>query len=264
MSDTKSTQEPAGFFASTEWSLALAVVRGSTAEAEQALAKLCGEYWAQINAYLRRKGYSVPESEDLTQSFFLRMLEKNFLQEANPERGRFRSFLLAALNHFLANEWDRARAQKRGGQHQIISLEEIAASEDRCPLDLQALNPEEQFERQWALTTLHRAITLLLNHKGSRNRASQPRPLARFSSVSIPPWPSAICRLSARPMPDPPGLVVKNGTKRFEVLGNPGPSSSTETSRKELFTRQVTSAPPPVSIDASTALRITLISNCSN
>jgi len=159
MSD--STQEQTGFFASTEWSLALAVVRGSTAEAEQALAKLCGEYWAQIYAYLRRKGYSVPESEDLTQSFFVRMLEKNFLQEASPERGRLRSFLLAALNHFLANEWDRERAQKRGGQHQIISLEEIASSEDRCPLDLRTLNPEEQFERQWALTTLHRAITLL-------------------------------------------------------------------------------------------------------
>jgi RNA polymerase sigma factor (sigma-70 family) len=161
MSATDSTREPAGFLASTEWNLALAVVRGSTAEAEQALAKLCGEYWAQIYAYLRRKGYSVPESEDLTQSFFLRMLEKNFLQEASPERGRFRSFLLAALNHFLANEWDRARAQKRGGQHQIISLEEIALPESGRPLDLQALNPEEQFERQWALTTLHRAITRL-------------------------------------------------------------------------------------------------------
>src|SRR5262245_21093417 len=161
MSATNSTRESAGFFASTEWNLALAVVRGSTAEAEQALAKLCGEYWAQIYAYLRRKGYSVPDSEDLTQSFFLRMLEKNFLQEANPERGRFRSFLLSALNHFLANEWDRARTHKRGGQHQIISLDEIASSETGYPLDHQALNPEEQFERQWALTTLHRAITRL-------------------------------------------------------------------------------------------------------
>src|SRR5262245_6651001 len=161
MSVTDSTQEPAGFFASTEWNLALALVRGSTAEAEQALAKLCGEYWAQIYAYLRRKGYSVPDSEDLTQSFFLRMLEKNFLQEANPERGRFRSFLLAALNHFLANEWDRARTQKRGGQHQIVSLDEIASAESGYPFDPQALNPEELFERQWALTTLHRAITRL-------------------------------------------------------------------------------------------------------
>ena len=85
----------------------MAVVRGSTAEAEQALAKLCGDYWALIYTYLRRKGYSAPDSEDLTQSFFVRILEKNFLQEANPERGKFRSFILAALNHFLANEWDR-------------------------------------------------------------------------------------------------------------------------------------------------------------
>lgn len=139
----------------------MAVVRGSTAEAEQALAKLCGDYWALIYAYLRRKGYSMPDAEDLTQSFFVRMLEKDLLREADPDRGKFRSFILATLNHFLANEWDRARAQKRGGQQQIFSLEEIAPSEDRCPLDMQALNPEEQFERKWALTTVHRAITLL-------------------------------------------------------------------------------------------------------
>jgi RNA polymerase sigma-70 factor (ECF subfamily) len=161
MSPDESNEEKAGFFSSTEWSLALAVARGSTAEAEEALAKLCGAYWSQIYVYLRRKGYSVPESEDLTQSFFVRMLEKNFLQEADPGRGRFRSFLLSALKHFLANEWDRERAQKRGGRHQIISLEEIASSEDRFAFDLQTLNPEEQLERQWALTTLHRAITLL-------------------------------------------------------------------------------------------------------
>src|SRR5262245_7966780 len=123
---------------------------------------------------------------------------------------------------------------------------------------------KSQLENGKCSFLIFQSAIFLLNHNGSRNRASQPRPLARFSIVSIPPWPSAICRLSARPMPDPPGLVVKNGTKRFEVLGNPGPSSSTETSRKELLTRQVSRAPPPVSIDASTALRITLISNCSN
>jgi RNA polymerase sigma-70 factor (ECF subfamily) len=102
-----------------------------------------------------------PEAEDLTQSFFVRLLEKNHLRDASPERGKFRSFLLASLKHFLANEWDRANARKRGGQFQFISLEEIASQENRRPPDSQTLTPEEQFERQWALTALNRVIALL-------------------------------------------------------------------------------------------------------
>jgi DNA-directed RNA polymerase specialized sigma24 family protein len=114
-SNRKSVHAAAGRFASTQWSLALAAGRRSTPEAEQALAKLCGAYWPPIYAYLRRRGYLAPEAEDLTQSFFVRLLEKNRLRDASPERGKFRSFLLASLKHFLANEWDRAKARKRGG-----------------------------------------------------------------------------------------------------------------------------------------------------
>ena len=161
MSATNSNQQGAGCFASTEWSLVLAAGHRSTPEAEQALAKLCATYWPPIYAYLRRKGYSTTESEDLTQSFFARMLEKNYFQDASRERGTFRSFLLTSLKNFLANEWDRARAQKRGGRFQIISLEEISSSESPCPLDLHALSPEEQFERQWTLTALNRTISRL-------------------------------------------------------------------------------------------------------
>lgn len=139
----------------------LAAGKRSTPEAEQALATLCDAYWPPIYAYLRRRGYSGPEAEDLTQGFFVRLLEKNYLQDANPERGKFRSFLLASLKHFLANEWDRAQARKRGGQFQSISLEEITSQENRLPLDPQILTPEEQFERQWALTALNRVIARL-------------------------------------------------------------------------------------------------------
>lgn len=139
----------------------LAAGRRSTPEGEQALATLCGAYWSPIYAYLRRRGYSSPEAEDLTQSFFVRLLEKNYLRDASPERGKFRSFLLASFKHFLANEWDRAQARKRGGQFQFISLESIASQEDRYPLDSQTLTPEEQFERQWSLTALNRVIARL-------------------------------------------------------------------------------------------------------
>lgn len=160
-SNRESGRAPADRFASTQWSLVLAAGQRATPEAEQALAQLCGAYWAPIYAYLRRRGYSAPEAEDLTQSFFVRLMEKNYLQEARRERGRFRSFLLASLKHFLANEWDRAQARKRGGRLQFISLEEIPLSESRCPLDLRSLTPEEQYERQWVLTLLHRAIARL-------------------------------------------------------------------------------------------------------
>lgn len=160
-SNQKSVRAAAGCFTSTQWSLVLAAGRRSTPEAEQALAELCGAYWPPIYAYLRRRGYPAPEAEDLTQSFFVRLLEKNYLRDARRERGKFRSFLLASLKHFLANEWDRAQAQKRGGQLQFISLEEIASQESRRPLDPRTLTPEEQFERQWALTALNRVIARL-------------------------------------------------------------------------------------------------------
>ena len=171
-SNRKSLHAAAGRFASTQWSLVLAAGRRSTPDAEQALAKLCGAYWPPIYAYLRRRGYLAPEAEDLTQSFFVRLLEKNDLRDASPERGKFRSFLLASLKHFLANEWDRAKARKRGGQFQFISLEEIASQEDRRPPDPQTLTPEEQFERQWALTALNRVIARMETSRyAARRRA---------------------------------------------------------------------------------------------
>jgi DNA-directed RNA polymerase specialized sigma24 family protein len=117
----------------TQWNLVLAAARRSAPEAEQALAKLYDTYWKPIYAYVRRRGYSAPEAEDLTQSYFVRLLEKNFLRDAKSERGKIETFLLASLKNFLANEWDRAHAQKRGGQHQIVSLDEITSSGNTCP-----------------------------------------------------------------------------------------------------------------------------------
>jgi len=163
---------PAGRFASTQWSLVLAAGRRSTPEAEQALAKLLSAYWPPIYAFLRRRGHAAPEAEDLTQSFFVRLLEKNYLRDARRERGKFRSFLLASLKHFLANEWDRARTRKRGGQFQFISIEEIASQENSSPPDTQTLTPEEQFERHWALTALNRVIARVAAEYKDSGKAS--------------------------------------------------------------------------------------------
>ncbi len=107
---------------------------------------------------MRRRGYSAPDAQDLTQAFFARLLEKQALRVADPERGKFRSFLLASLDHFLANERDRARAQKRGGGRAQLSLD-LAAGESRVNLEpAHELTPERLYERQWALTLLELVV----------------------------------------------------------------------------------------------------------
>src|SRR5262249_13569862 len=136
------------------WSLVLAAGKRSTPEAEDALATLCAAYWPPLYAYIRRRGYAVHEAQDLTQSFFTRLLEKNYLGDAKREKGKFRSFLLSALNHFLANEWDRARAQKRGGGMTILSLELNSAEGYYQTDQADLLTPEKLFERRWALTVI--------------------------------------------------------------------------------------------------------------
>jgi len=128
---------------------------------EPALSTLCQTYWFPLYAYLRRHGYDSHQAEDYTQGFFAGILERKGLQRADPKYGKFRSFLLASLKNFLADEWDRARAQKRGGDKKVLSLDfDTAASRyDREPVH--ALSPEKLFERSWALTVLTRAMDRL-------------------------------------------------------------------------------------------------------
>src|SRR6266516_6607179 len=102
-------------FATTHWSVVLTAGESGSQQAAEALEKLCRSYWYPLHAYVRREGHGPQDSEDLTQGFFARLLEKNYLDQVHPEKGRFRSFLLAALRHFLADEYDKARAQRRGG-----------------------------------------------------------------------------------------------------------------------------------------------------
>jgi RNA polymerase sigma-70 factor (ECF subfamily) len=123
-------------------------------DADAALAALCERYWYPLYAYVRRRTADVHEAQDLTQEFFARLLEKNTLGSASPERGRFRSFLLTAVKNFLANQWDRANAQKRGGGLRRLSLD-LECGESRLRLEpAHDLTPERLFERQWVLTLL--------------------------------------------------------------------------------------------------------------
>lgn len=146
-------QEKRGRFPTTQWSLVRSAGDDS-AEAAAALETLCATYWYPIFAYVRRRGHSPAEAEDLTQSFFTRVIEKRDLGHADPHRGRFRTFLLTACEHFLSNQLDRSSALKRGGGHTIVSID-LALAEDRYHRSLRHdETPEQLFHRQWCVSLL--------------------------------------------------------------------------------------------------------------
>lgn len=154
---------PRRIFATTQWSVVLTAGRGEFELAQDALESLCRAYWYPLYAYVRRRGYSPADAEDLTQEFFAWLLERKWLGKADPQRGRFRSFLLTSISNFLSNEWDKTRAQKRGGG-KIISLERNEA-ENRFtwqPLSYlvpeSSFTPEQSFEWRWALTLLEQVM----------------------------------------------------------------------------------------------------------
>jgi DNA-directed RNA polymerase specialized sigma24 family protein len=145
-------------FATTCWSLVAAARGAVSPQAHEALAALCSSYWYPLYVYIRRQGFAADEAEDLTQEFFARLLEKDFLADVDRAKGRFRSFLLAACSHFLANQRDRAGAWKRGGKCQIVSLD-FAVAEARYGKEPSHLaTPEKLFERRWGLTLLDRVL----------------------------------------------------------------------------------------------------------
>jgi RNA polymerase sigma-70 factor (ECF subfamily) len=142
--------------------------------ADEALSTLCTAYWYPTYAYVRRLGHSHDEAEDLTQGFFTRVLEKRYLRDFDRERGRFRSFLLGALKHFIANERDAARAQKRGGGRAPIPLDDVLHADRRYSLEPRSdLTPDRIFERQWALTVLTRVQDLMREEAIQQGKAIQ-------------------------------------------------------------------------------------------
>jgi RNA polymerase sigma-70 factor (ECF subfamily) len=148
-------------FATTHWSLVLAARDRAEPGAADALASLCALYWYPLYAYVRRRGHGADEAHDLTQEFFARLLEKDFLAAVDRGKGKFRSFLLAACKHFLANQRDHNRARKRGGGRPPLSLD-AADAEDRYRAEPAAgLSAEKLFERRWALTLLAQVMTRL-------------------------------------------------------------------------------------------------------
>jgi DNA-directed RNA polymerase specialized sigma24 family protein len=158
MASAQTTAPPGeAWFTTTHWSVIFAAAQNSAPGAQEALEKLCRTYWYPLYVYVRRRGQSAEDAKDLVQGFFARLLAKSFLEGVVPEKGKFRSFLLAALNHFLSDEWDKARAQKRGGGLTMLSLDETVGEERYRLEPAETVTAEKLFERRWALTLLEQA-----------------------------------------------------------------------------------------------------------
>jgi len=158
-------------FAATSWTDVLAAQRSGSPEAAVALEKLCRAYWYPLYAYIRRKGYDPYKAQDLNQEFFYRLIKENYLGAVDRRRGRFRSFLLAAVNHFLSNQRDHERAAKRGGGQTLISLDDTEA-EDRFKLEPASdQSPEKIFERNWFLTLFDQALQRLREEQAAAGRS---------------------------------------------------------------------------------------------
>ena len=174
-------------FATTRWSLVLQAKDRPSPDASEALADLCRAYWYPIYAMIRRRSRDGHEAQDLTQEFFARLLEKDFLDDADPARGRFRAFLLAAVKHFLSNEWDKEHAAKRGGGHRIQSLDvqsfDWDSGESRFLTEpSHELTSDRLFERQWAIALLDRVLKRLRDDYLKLNKMTEFDALTPFLS----------------------------------------------------------------------------------
>jgi RNA polymerase sigma factor (sigma-70 family) len=148
-------------FTTTRWTRVFLARGGKSMAAREALGDLCQTYWYPLYAFIRRSGYTREDAQDLAQEFFARLLSRDWLAQVDESKGRFRSFLLAALKHFLANELDKARALKRGGGQQLIPLDGVAAETHYRLEPAHVESPDKIFERRWAIQILDKALASL-------------------------------------------------------------------------------------------------------
>lgn len=182
-------------FATTRWSIVLAAGQGASRESRQALESLCETYWLPAYAYVRRIAADVEEAQDLTQGFFAHLLERDAIAKADPDRGRFRAFLLASLKNFIANERDKARAEKRGGGTAPLSLN-LAAGESRCQIEpSHEVTPEKLYERRWVLTLLDQVLDSLRTELAAAGKEPQ---FEQFKGALLGEMTQADCKAAAK------------------------------------------------------------------
>jgi len=167
--NTKDPRHP--IFVTTRWTVVLSAGNDASPDAARALEHLCQTYWFPLYAHVNRLGYGPSDAEDLTQAFFERLLEKRWLAAADSERGRFRTFLLSALKNFLANEWDKARAQKRGGHLTMVPLDATAGETRLQNEPSTTTTPDREFDRRWALAVLETVLARLEREYGDSGKS---------------------------------------------------------------------------------------------
>jgi len=162
-------------FATTHWSLVAAAKPDemSQSRAREALEELCAAYWYPLYAFVRNRGYSANDSQDLTQSFFLHLIESKGFGAADPERGRFRSYLLGAIKHFLANQWHKSQAKKRGGGVGFLKLDALAPEARYALEPTETTNPDEGFDRKWAQELIARTMETLRVESYEKGKGQQ-------------------------------------------------------------------------------------------
>ena len=171
-SNSAAPEKASPLFVTTRWSVVLAARGESSPASAEALESICRIYWPPLYALVRRQGHAPPDAQDLTQEFFARLLEKNYLHAADRQKGRLRTFLHVALKRFLANEWDRARAQKRGGGVAPVSFDTAMAEERYLQHGTEAFSAERIYERQWAMTLLEQShAKLRAEYQAARKEA---------------------------------------------------------------------------------------------
>lgn len=180
--ETDIASVPGSDFPTTHWSVVLSAGGGSLPNAQAALERLCCAYWYPLYAYVRRQGRSVEEAQDLTQEFFARLLQKEYLRHPDPARGRFRSFLLTALKRFLVNDWEKGRAVRRGEGQPVISWDQRETETRFLAEPADQSTPEMAFEKRWAATVLEHVLEQLREEFTASGKAE------RFERLKILMW----------------------------------------------------------------------------
>jgi len=158
-------------FTTTHWSVVLLAGQADSPHATEALEKLCRTYWYPLYVYVRRQGNSLEDAQDLTQNFFSRLLEKNYFAKADPDRGKFRTFLLRSMKNFLVNEWKRAGRVKRGGDLTFLSFDANVAEDRYAAEPANESNPDTAYEQRWAVTLIEQVLTALRQEFNAADKA---------------------------------------------------------------------------------------------
>jgi RNA polymerase sigma factor (sigma-70 family) len=178
-------------FVTTHWSVVLSARNAASPQSDESLEKLCRAYWYPLYAFARWHGYGAHDAEDLTQEFFSRLLQKRYLDAVHRERGRFRTFLLVAFKRFLANEWDRARTQKRGGKFSSVPFDTDLAERLYKNEPSPTLPAEKMYEQRWALALIEQTMTRLRGEFESAGKRHEFERLKGFLAAGKSEVPSA-------------------------------------------------------------------------